>query len=148
MTFQRAPPLVNGFGVITCTPGFVRSLQPLMFFGLPLRVARTTTEFVTMPLYWFWFQLWSTRPLSTSRVTSGSSENSTTSAGRPPSTARLWSPEAPYDWLNVTPLPSGVLLNAGMRAPYASFGVEYATRFTLSPPPELPLLVPPQPATV
>ena len=38
MMFQRAPPEVNGFGVMTSTPGLVRSAQVLMFFGLPLRV--------------------------------------------------------------------------------------------------------------
>ena len=38
-----------------------------MFFGLPLRTAKTTTEFVTMPLYSFWFQSASTRPASTRR---------------------------------------------------------------------------------
>ena len=82
ITFQRAPPEVNGFGVITWTPGLTRSSQPLMFLGLPLRTASTTTESVTMPLYWLAFQLLSTSPLSTSRVMSGSSENSTTSAGQ------------------------------------------------------------------
>ena len=51
--FQRAPPEVNGLGVMTWTPGLVRSVQVLMFFGLPLRVPMTTTESVTMPLYWF-----------------------------------------------------------------------------------------------
>ena len=45
---------------------------------------------------------------------SGSSENSTTSAGRPPSTARDCSPDAAYDWLKPTPSPSGVLLKAGI----------------------------------
>ena len=57
MMFQRAPPEVNGFGVITWTPGLIRSSQVLMFFGLPLRVAMTTTESVIMPLYWSAFQL-------------------------------------------------------------------------------------------
>ncbi len=35
------------------------------------------------------------------------------SAGRPASTARDWSPEAPNEFLNETPSPSGVLVNAG-----------------------------------
>ena len=60
-----------------------------MCFGLPGRTIRVTTELVTMPLYWFWFQSEATMPASTSRVMSGSSENSTTSAGWPDSTARL-----------------------------------------------------------
>ena len=50
MTFQRAPPEMNGFGVITSTPGLTRSFQPLMCFGLPGRTERTTTESVTMPV--------------------------------------------------------------------------------------------------
>ena len=48
--FQRAPPDVNGFGVTTWTPGLSRSFQPKIFFGLPSRTTKTTTEFVTMPL--------------------------------------------------------------------------------------------------
>ena len=57
MMFQRAAPEENGFGVMTSTPGLVRSSQVLMFFGLPLRVTRTTTELVTMPLYWSVFHV-------------------------------------------------------------------------------------------
>jgi hypothetical protein len=45
---------------------------------------------------------------------SGSSDSATTSLGRPLATARLCSPEEPYDWLNETPLPSGVCWNAGI----------------------------------
>ena len=56
---------------------------------------RTTTESVTIPLCWFALQPASTMPSFTSRVTSGSSEKATTSACRPLSTARLWSPDAP-----------------------------------------------------
>ena len=52
MVFQRAPPEVNGFGVTTWTPGLSRSSQVLMFLGLPLRTASTTTELVTKPSYW------------------------------------------------------------------------------------------------
>ncbi len=92
--FHLAPPEVNGFGSSTSTLPVTRSSQPLMFFGLPLRTIRTTTESVTLPLYWFWFQPLSTMSASTSRVMSGSSENSTTSAGSPPSTARDCSPDA------------------------------------------------------
>ena len=39
-----------------------------MFFGLPGRTIRVTTELVTMPLYWFWFQSDATIPASTRRV--------------------------------------------------------------------------------
>ena len=109
-----APPEVNGFGTRTSVSSLIRSSQVLMFFGLPLRTMKTTTESVTKPSYSFLFQSLSTRPASTSRVMSGSSENSTTSAGRPPSTARDCSPEAAYDWSKPTPLPALVLLKAGI----------------------------------
>ena len=66
-----------------------------MLFGLPLRVTIVTTEPNGMPLCSFWFQLSSTSPASTSRVTSGSTEKLTTSVGRPDSTLRDWSPDAP-----------------------------------------------------
>ena len=52
-----------------------------------------------MPLVSLSFQSSATRPSSTRRVTSGSSEKCTTSASAPATTARLWSPEAPYDGL-------------------------------------------------
>ena len=39
---------------------------------------------------------------------SGVVENATTSAGCPDATARLCEPEAPKDWLKVTPLPCEV----------------------------------------
>ena len=50
MMFQRAPPDENGLGVITSTPGLIRSSQPLIFFGLPSRSANTTTVSAAMPL--------------------------------------------------------------------------------------------------
>ena len=56
MMFQRAPPEVAGFGSITSTSGLARSSKLVMCFGLPGRTIRVTTELVTMPLYWFWFQ--------------------------------------------------------------------------------------------
>ncbi len=49
MTFHRAPPEVNGLGSITSTPSSTRSSQVLIPFGFPLRTAKTTTEFVTIP---------------------------------------------------------------------------------------------------
>ena len=93
--FHFAAPEVNGFGVRTLTPGLSRSSQVWMCFGLPLRTISETTERETMPLRR------RVRPVGgdlagfTSRSTSGASENVTTSAVRPASTARLWSPEAP-----------------------------------------------------
>ena len=51
-----------------------------MFFGLPLRVASTTTEFVTKPSYSSLFQSFATFFASTSLSTSGASDSATTSA--------------------------------------------------------------------
>src|SRR5204863_4059743 len=101
ITFHRAPPDVNGFGVMTSTPGLVRSDQVLMCLGLPLRVTNSTTESVIIPFSGPLFQSAATRLAFTNRVTSGSSAKATTSAVRPDSTARLWSPEAPNDLVNV-----------------------------------------------
>src|SRR3954451_505099 len=93
--FHFAEPELNGFGVTTSTPGLRRSSHVVMCLGLPLRTTKVTTDEATMPLFWSSFQLESTRPASTRRVTSGSSENSTRSVLRPLSTLRDWSPEAP-----------------------------------------------------
>src|ERR1044072_7810553 len=117
MTFQRAPPDVNGFGVTICTPGFSRSFHVFSFFGLPSRTMKTTTERVTMPLYLSLFHLCATSFFWTSDVMSGASENATTSALRPDATARLCSPDAPYDCENDTSLPAAVFWNAGISAP-------------------------------
>src|SRR3954451_12893870 len=114
MMFHFAPPEEKGLGVITSTPGLVRSSQSLMFLGLPFLTTRATTESVIMPLYSFLFQLGSTSLSSTNLVMSGSSENATTSAGCPASTARLWSPDGPYDEVNVTPLPAFVSAKIGV----------------------------------
>ncbi len=85
-----------------------------MPFGLPLRTMNETTEVVTMPPEGVSAQPGATMSASTRRWMSGSIENETTSASRPASTARLWSPDAPNDVL--TPMPSPVALrwNAGM----------------------------------
>src|SRR3979409_1051382 len=95
--FQRALPDVDGLGVITSTPGLTRSSQPVMCLGLPLRVTSTTTESLTNPCWGFLSHALETTPSWPRRVTSGSVENATTSAGCPVSTARLWAPEAPND---------------------------------------------------
>ena len=47
--FQRALPEVDGLGVITSTPGLIRSSQPVMCLGLPLRTTNTTTESLEKP---------------------------------------------------------------------------------------------------
>ena len=114
MMFQRAPPDVNGFGVTIWTPGLTRSLHVLRCFGFPSRTTKTTTERVTMPLNLSLFQLCATRCFCTSDVMSGASESATMSAGSPAATARLWSPEAPYDCEKLTPWPAPVFWNAGI----------------------------------
>ena len=109
-----AAPEVNGLGVTTLTSSLSRSSQPLMPFGLPLRTMNDTSEVDTKPSYGVALvQFLSTRPASTSLSTSGASEKFTTSAFRPPSTARLCSPDAPNELLKVTPLPSVVFWKAG-----------------------------------
>src|SRR5450759_61738 len=114
MMLHLEPPEVKGYGSITTTSGFDRTAQVLITIGLPLRTTRTTTDLVTKPSYWFWLQVLSTRPASTSRAMSGASENSTTSAGSPASTARLCSPDEPYDSLNSTFAPASVFWKAGI----------------------------------
>ena len=49
--FQRAPPDVNGFGVITETSSRTRSSQSWMSFGLPPRTVNATTEVCGLPPY-------------------------------------------------------------------------------------------------
>ena len=85
---------------------------------------KTTTDRVTIPWYLSLFQFFATRFFWTSEVMSGSRENATMSASSPAATARLCSPDAPYDWENVTPLPAWVFWNAAINCPYASLGVE------------------------
>src|SRR5918996_317511 len=126
MMFHLAPPEVKGLGSITSRSSLIRSSQVRMFFGLPLRTMNTTIESVTNPSYSFLFQFLSTSPASTSLVMSGSRENSTTSAGRPPSTARDCSPDDAYDWSKLTPSPWGLLLQAGSRAIASSAAPEAA----------------------
>src|SRR6516165_8073649 len=116
--FQRALPEVDGFGVITSTPGLIRSSHPVMPLGLPLRTTSTTTESLEKPCSGFAFQSFDTIPSLTRRVISGVVENATTSAGWPESTARLCEPEAPNDWLNATPSPPEVCANAEVSASY------------------------------
>src|SRR5439155_20453087 len=94
--FHRAPPDANGFGVITCTPGLTRSSQVLMPFGLPLRVAMTTTEPVTMPLVASAFQSGATSLAVTRRVMSCSRENARLSAEGAAATAGHCYAERPY----------------------------------------------------
>ncbi len=79
---------MKGFGVITETPRLIRSSHFLIFLGLPSRTTKETMDWLTMPLYFPRFQPFETMPALSSSVMSGSSDNSTTSAGRPLITAR------------------------------------------------------------
>src|SRR3954465_9794581 len=147
--FHFAAPLVNGFGVSTLTPGLSRSSQVWMFFGLPLRTMRLTTDFETKPLVGVAAQSSATSPALTRRSMSGASENATTSAGRPDSTARLWSPDAPKDSLNVTPLPASVFRKPGTPSAWTPCGVEYATSESWAfEPPAAELELPDEPPAV
>src|SRR5579884_156143 len=94
-TFHFAEPELKGFGVTTWTPGRMRSLQPLMCFGLPLRTAKTTTVSAAIPSYDWRFHVGLTRPASTRRFTSSPVERNTRSAGCPAATARAWFVEGP-----------------------------------------------------
>src|ERR1700759_5118912 len=110
--FQRALPDGEGFGVITSTPGLVRSSHPVMCFGLPLRTTSTTTESLEKPFCELASQSLATIPSLTRRVMSGVVENATTSAGWPESTARLCEPEAPKEEAKATPFPEEVWAKA------------------------------------
>src|ERR1700733_10973580 len=114
--FQRALPDVDGLGVITSTPDLIRSSQPVMCLGLPLRTTSTTTELLEEPCWGLASQLFDTIPSLTRRVMSGVVENATTSAGWPVATARLCDPDAPNDSPNETPLPPLVCAHAAVSA--------------------------------
>jgi hypothetical protein len=142
--FQRADPDEPGLGVTILTPGFTRSDQVLIPFGLPLRTTMTTTDWLAMPLVGPAFQSFATRPASTSRVMSLSREKCTMSAFWPAATARLWSPEAPYEALKVTPLPADVFAKSANSALLGCSRIENPTRLR-SVPVLLPLELAPQP---
>ena len=95
-----------------------------MPFGLPLLTTMTTIDCVQMPLVSLSFQSFATMPSSTRRVTSGSSDRWTSSAFWPATTARLWSPEAPYEPLTSTSLPASVSLKASMTPSFACWRTE------------------------
>ncbi len=130
--FHFAEPDEAGLGVITLTPGLTMSSQVLMPRGLPLRTRKTTSESVRMPSVGVWFQDASTMPASTILETSGSRERCTSSAGSPPTTARDWSPEAPYDVVNSTSLPASVFWKSAMTDSLTVFRTEKPTTLTLS----------------
>src|SRR3954464_4729114 len=68
--FHFAEPELNGFGVSTSTPLRVRSFQPLIFFGVPLRRGNPTAGSAAFPPYLCLLPFPSTIPASRSRFTS------------------------------------------------------------------------------
>lgn len=75
--FHRAAPDDAGLGVTISTPGWIRSSQSWMSFGLPFGTANTTSEVDTTPSFAPWSQSSDTSPASTSRVTSLGTEKCT-----------------------------------------------------------------------
>src|SRR3954452_9695661 len=102
-TFHFAEPEGNGSGVTTCTPGFVRSFQPWMCFGLPGRTMKETTELAAIPPYGGCVQLFATTSASAIVSTSRPVERNATSAGWPATIAFACEPDGPYDCVNETP---------------------------------------------
>src|SRR5439155_25980050 len=128
--YQRAPPEVNGFGVITLTPGLIRSSQVRMCLGLPFLRTNTTTDLVTMPPYLFWLQFGATSPVLTRSLTLSARAKSTMSAGRPAWIAFTCASAEPYDWSTETPLPAAVAWKAGISLAKAGPRVDSATSET------------------
>jgi len=97
----------------------------------------TTVESATKPssaaLVGFFCQLLATRPALTTVFMSGINEKFTTSAGWPAATSWACVPEAPKEFVNVTPCPAGVASKAVSSAVYAVEMVEYPTTATVSP---------------
>ncbi len=123
---------MNGFGVITSTPGLDEVVPPLMCFGLPSRSAKTTTV--------------SQRPVVALVVPLGVDEAGSTSrfmsspvprgrrrrpAGRRPP-LRLARSRRRTSWLNETPWPGGVAWKSEMIFVSTGLGVEYATRLSVT----------------
>src|SRR5690348_3338172 len=109
----------------------------------------TTTDDETMPFSGPALQLGSILPALAMLSTSGVSESATMSAFWPAMTARLCAPLAPYEPLNMTPLPADVFSKPSPSASYADFTTEKPTTLIVlspddDPPPESS--PPPQPA--
>ena len=102
-TFQRAPPEVFGFGVITATPGRARSSQSRIPFGFPLRTRKTTVEvYGQLRCGSRSCQPFGRRPVAAIASMSQASARVTTSASRPSITARACLPEPPWDcWSSI-----------------------------------------------
>src|SRR5271168_1654143 len=109
MMFHLALSELKTLGVMTPTPGLMRSAQVVMCLGFPGRTMNETMEFVTIPLVALRFQVLDTRPALTTLVMSGVSEKLTMSAGSPSTTDVAWVPEGPKEEEMVTPVPALVL---------------------------------------
>src|ERR1700733_11474935 len=116
MRFHLALPELKTLGVITLTPGLMRSAQVVMCLGFPGRTMNETMEFVTMPLVGVRSHEFETRPALTTLVMSGVSEKLTRSAGSPSTTEVACVPEGPKEEETVTPAPAFVLAKAAARA--------------------------------
>ena len=109
--FHCAPPEVNGFGVDHVDARLDQVVPGLDVLRVALadrehhdRVGDDALVLVLVPA----LVDDGRRPRAASRP--ARARTPTTSAVRPASTARLWSPDAPYDSLKVTPLPARRLL--------------------------------------
>src|SRR5271167_4651353 len=107
MRFHLALPELKTLGVITLTPGLMRSAQVVMCFGLPGRTMNETMEFVTMPLVGVRSHELETRPALTTLFMSRASEKLRRSAGSPSTTEVAWVPEGPNEEDTVIPAPVG-----------------------------------------
>src|ERR1700722_2493592 len=112
MRFHLALPELKTLGVITPTPGLMRSAQVVMCLGLPGRTMNETIEFVTMPLVGVRSHELATRPALTTLVMSGVSEKFRRSAGSPLTTDVAWVPDGPKEEETVMPAPALVLAKA------------------------------------
>ena len=117
MRFHLALPELNGLGVMTVTPVFTRSAPGRDVLGISLPDDERDdgvgdAAHRSAPL----FQLGATRPALTNLVMSGVSGTMYVGEGNPSTTAVDCDPDAPKDWVKVTPFPALVAWKAVMRA--------------------------------
>src|SRR3569833_1746307 len=88
-------------------PGFARSAQSLMPFGLPLRTMNTMVDVYGALLFGNRLSQLSGNSFACCAMLSmyAASASVTTSPGRPSMTARAWRPDPPCDWLMRTVWP-------------------------------------------
>ena len=127
-----AMPAVNGFGVTTSTPGLTRSFQPLMCFGLPLRSAehddRVPDDAVVALLVPVLVDL----PLVDEVVHVVPRVEDHDVGGQAVRDRLRLRVEAPYEAVIVMPVPAASCWNSAMSFVITGFGVEYATRFSVT----------------